>query len=90
MEGTLGLEQHVFRLKLDRSGRVVVPQPVREKLHLTSGDDVMMIQDGDTYRFETPEQSLRKAQAYFSNLVPEGVSVVDELLAERRAEAVRE
>ncbi len=39
---------------------------------------------------ETREQGLRRAQALVRKYIPEGVSLSDELIAERRAEAARE
>lgn len=33
---------------------------------------------------------VQKAQEYFKSVVPEGVSLIDELLAERKEEAKRE
>lgn len=84
------LETSVYRARVDRSGRITLPQPVRDGLHIDSGDEVLVVRDGDGFRIETPEQALRAAQDYFCSLVPPGVSVVDELLAERRAEVARE
>lgn len=80
----------VFRIRLDRSGRIVLPHSVREHLQLSSGDELLVVPSGDSYRLETPDQALRAAQDYFCSLVSSGESVVDELLAERRAEAARE
>jgi hypothetical protein len=59
-------------------------------MNLKIGDGILLIDNGVTCRIETPEQSLREAQAYFMNLVEPGISVVDELLQERRNEALRE
>ena len=39
---------------------------------------------------ETRAQGLRRAQALVRRYIPEGVSLSDELIAERRAEAARE
>jgi hypothetical protein len=39
---------------------------------------------------ETREQGLRRARALLRKYIPEGVSLSDELIAERRAEAARE
>ena len=39
---------------------------------------------------ETREQGLRRAQALVRKYIPEGVSLSEELIAERRAEAARE
>lgn len=80
----------VFRTRLDRSGRIVLPHSVREHLHLSTGDELLVVPSGDSYRLETPDQALRAAQDYFCALVPPGVSLVDELLAERRIEVEQE
>ncbi|AMV22634.1 SpoVT / AbrB like domain protein [Planctomyces sp. SH-PL14] len=90
MQNFTPLDAHVYRARLDRSGRIVLPQPVREVLQLASGDEVLVVQTADGYRIETPEQALKAAQDYFCTLVPPGISVVDELLAERRDETRRE
>jgi hypothetical protein len=39
---------------------------------------------------ETREQGLRRARALLRKYIPEAVSLSDELIAERRAEAARE
>lgn len=80
----------VFRTRLDRSGRIVLPHSVREHLQLSSGDELLVIPSGDSYRLETPDQALRAAQDYFCALVPPNVSLVDELLAERQSEVAQE
>ena len=39
---------------------------------------------------ETREQGLRRAQALVRKYIPEGVTLSDELIADRRAEAARD
>jgi len=90
MEDRNELSQRVFPTKVDSSGRIVLPRELREEWHLTAGDGVALIQDEDGCRIETAELALQKAQSYFRSLLPPGVSLVDELLAERRAEVVRD
>lgn len=90
MERISGDSDRVFRTRLDASNRITLPQAVREQLHLSAGDELIVRQHGDVFQFETPQQALHDAQAYFSRLVEPGVSVVDELIEERRAEAARE
>lgn len=80
----------IHHTRLDASGRVVLPREMRDSLQLSPGDPVLMIEDGRECRITTAGQSLAEAQAYFSALVPPDVSLVDSLLAERRAEAERE
>jgi hypothetical protein len=46
--------------------------------------------DDDEIRLVTPEATTRKVQAAVRKFVPEGVSLVEELLKERRKEAARE
>lgn len=81
---------HIYPTKLDASGRIVLPAVVRERLGLTDGDSVLVVEDDHGYKIETAQQALHDAQAYFASLVPPGVSLVDELLQERRQEAARE
>lgn len=90
MQVTEGDNARVFRSRLDSSGRIVLPREVRDRMNLKTGDGILLIESGNACRLETPEQSLREAQAYFTSLVEPGVSVVDELLRERREEAARE
>lgn len=90
MENFNAHDAQVYRARLDRSGRIVLPQPVRENLHLDFGDEVLVVRTAEGYRIETPEQALRAAQDYLSSVVPAGVSLADELLAERRDEVAHE
>jgi AbrB family looped-hinge helix DNA binding protein len=76
--------------RLDASGRIVLPREMREHLHMEAGDPIVVIEDENSCRIATAKQSLAEAQAYFADLVPPDVSLVDSLLAERRVEAARE
>jgi AbrB family looped-hinge helix DNA binding protein len=84
------IRHQVFRSRLDGSGRIVLPAEVRSDLGLSPGDMVMIVKDGAGVHVETPENARKALQDYFLKLVPAGVSLVDELIAERRAEAERE
>ena len=76
--------------KMEADGQVVLPQEIREKLGLKAGDTVWWeFVDGEA-RLTTPSARIRQAQASVRRFVPEGVSLADELVAERRAEAERE
>jgi AbrB family looped-hinge helix DNA binding protein len=80
----------MFTLKMSEGGRVVIPAEVREALAIKVGDMVMLeLVEGEARLFTRREQ-LRRAQALVRQYVPEGVSLVDELIAERRAAAERE
>ena len=87
METSEGEASKVYRARLDSSGRIVLPADVRERLGVSDGDSVLVVEDDVGFRIETADHALQAAQAYFASLVPAGVSLVDELLQERRQEA---
>ena len=61
-----------------------------QALGLKDGDGVVLEHEGGSVRLVTPDAVLDEVQAYFRQGMPEGVSLVEELLAERREEARRE
>lgn len=74
-------------LKIGPGGRVVIPAEFRKAMEIAEGDTVVaFLEDGELKLISTPV-AVRKAQAYMRQLVPEGVSLVDELIADRRREA---
>ena len=77
--------------RLGAGGRLVIPASFRRRYGLRAWSSVTLTEnaDGDLV-VTTPEAALQKLQALVRKHVPEGVSLVDELLAERRAEATRE
>ena|SRR5215207_7583753 len=78
------------RVRLGPEGRVVIPAAFRESLGLKEGDVLFArLEDGEIVLL-TPEAAMRRAQAIVRQFVPEGVSLVDELIEERRREAKRE
>jgi AbrB family looped-hinge helix DNA binding protein len=78
------------RTRLGRGGRVVIPAEYRRALHIEEGDQVVLqIVDGEI-RLTPLDEAIRRAQALIRKHVPADVSLVDELIAERRAEATRE
>jgi AbrB family looped-hinge helix DNA binding protein len=77
-------------VRLGPDGRVVIPAAFREAIGLKEGDVLFArLEDGEV-RLLTPTAAIRRAQALVRQYVPEGVSLVDELIAERRKEAARE
>lgn len=76
--------------KMDSAGRISIPAALRKKYGFKPGQEVLMASTPEGIRMYTRRDALEKARAYVASLVPEGVSLVDELLAERRAEAAEE
>jgi len=81
----------MISMKMSDGGRVVVPVEIRRSLGIADGDIVFWeLRDGEAH-LTTRRAQLKKAQTLFQQvLAPNACSVVDELIAERRAEAVRE
>lgn len=81
---------NVVRTKVTQGGRIVIPADMRRRLGIEVGEDVNLALDGESVRILTQKESIRMAQKLFRKFVPEGVSLVDELIAERRRESENE
>jgi bifunctional DNA-binding transcriptional regulator/antitoxin component of YhaV-PrlF toxin-antitoxin module len=78
------------RTKLDAGGWVKIPERAIVKLGLKPGETLTVTVDDGEIRLMTIPVAVRKAQAIVRQFVPEGVSLVDELLEDRRREFERE
>jgi|SRR5215204_3101776 AbrB family looped-hinge helix DNA binding protein len=84
------LEMNGTIARIADGGRLVIPAEYRRRLGLEPGDEVIMrIEDGEL-RILTRAEAVKRAQAVVRQHVKKGRSLVDELSAERRAEAARE
>lgn len=79
-----------IHVKVDSAGRLLVPAELREKFGIRPGGMVVLREKEGHLQIVNQRQLMREAQAYFRQFVPEGVSLVDELIAERRREAAKE
>jgi len=68
-------------------GRIVIPQAMREAADLKPGDKLILFRDDDGIRLMSRDELEAKM---WSRLVRPEVSLVDELIADRRAEARRD
>lgn len=83
-------EQQVEWLNIGPGGRIVIPAPIRRALGIGEGDLVQLTIEGDEIRLVSKDVAIRRVQEMVAKYVPEGVSLVDELIEERRREAERE
>jgi AbrB family looped-hinge helix DNA binding protein len=75
------------RVTLNENGRIVIPVAMRKAMKVKPGDELLLhMEDGDLH-VTTHMQRIRKAQELVRRYVPEGVSLADELIAERREAA---
>ena len=80
----------IHRLRVDTSGRVVLPADLRLRREIAPGDELLLTEEEQGCRLLTLSQAVREAQELFARCVPAGVSLADELIRDRRAEAERE
>lgn len=80
----------MISMKMSEGGRVVIPSEIRQKLGLKEGDTVLWEFKDGVAQLTTRLAQLRQAQAMVRRYVPEGVSLVDDMNAERRAENAAE
>jgi AbrB family looped-hinge helix DNA binding protein len=78
------------KVRLGPEGRVVIPAPIREALGLKEADVLFARLEGGEIKLLTPQAAMLRAQAIVRRFVPGGVSLADELIADRRREAERE
>ena len=78
------------RTTLEADGFVKIPQSTIAALGLKPGETLTVTLDDGEIRLMTIQTAVRKAQAIVRQYVPKGVSLVAELLEDRRREAENE
>ena len=76
--------------RVNENGRVVIPASYRKALGIKAGDQVILRMEDDELRITTMKRRIERAQRRIRQYVKPGVSLADELIAERRAAAKRE
>lgn len=79
-------------LSMSENGRVLIPAAVREQLGFKPNSRIYMeVKDGGLVLMSAA-QHFAKLRAFFDEHlnIPPGHSIVDELIADRRAEAAKE
>ena len=77
-------------MRVAKNGSVLIPASFRKALGIKAGDEVILRIEDDELRITTMQKRLERAQQHVRKYVRAGVSLADELIAERRAEAKRE
>ncbi len=80
----------MLQTKLSREGRVLIPAELRRAAGLNENEPLSIYECDGEIRIVSRLQAIRKMQQRMAKYKRPGVSVVDELLAERRDEAARE
>lgn len=75
-----------IRAKLAEGGRISIPVEYRKALGLQVGDEIIIRLENNELHILTPLQAIKHAQELVRRYIPRNVSLVDELIAERRLE----
>ena len=78
------------KIRILADGRMVIPAKMRSAMLIDEGGYLTARVVEGELRVMTPKAAVFRLQRRLREQVPEGVSVVDELIAERRTEARRE
>jgi antitoxin PrlF len=76
-------------LRVGEQGRIVIPVEIRRALSIDIGSTLVARVEKDKLILEKRDAVLQRLQSRFKK-IPTGVSLADELIAERRAEAAHE
>ncbi len=79
-----------MKATIGEGGRIVIPASVRKAMGLKPGDDVILELKDDELKVLSMRKAIARIQEHVRRYVPEGVSLSDELIRERREEASRE
>lgn len=77
-------------LTIGPNGRLQLPEELLAATGLKAGDSIIVEVEGGDLRLRSLDKAIAEMQAMVRRFVPEDVSLVDELIAERRREAERE
>ena len=78
------------RVKVDSAGRIVVPAGFRRALGIGTGQELLMSLEDGFVRLQTVDVALERVRAIARSKCTGDAGVVDEFIAERRAEAATE
>jgi len=82
--------RRAIRIDVAADGSLRLPPALLAAAHLPNGGALLARIEDDEIKLMTPEVTTRKIHAMMREVVPRGISLVDELIAERRAEAKKE
>ena len=77
-------------MRVNENGRIVIPASFRKALGINLGDEVVLRIEDDELRISSLKRRIERAQRLVRQHVKAGVSLADELIAERREAAKHE
>lgn len=83
-------EDTVHHVVMGKDGRLVIPAAIRSQVNMPKGGAFVVRVEGGVVTLEPLSHAIAAVQAMMKPYAIEGRSMVDELIADRRAEAARE
>lgn len=80
----------IYRAKLNREGRMNVPAVCRQQAGLKPGQEVLLKVTPNGILLYTHDQAVKRLQDWVASNSSKEVSMVDQLISDRRAEAAKE
>lgn len=81
----------VFHARIEADGTIQLPPQILEHLDFEAGEDLDLEVENKSLRISLSRaERLKRARALVRKYVPEGVSLVDELIEDRRCEAAND
>jgi AbrB family looped-hinge helix DNA binding protein len=81
------MNEHLHKtIRISRGGRIVIPAEVRKRLGLEVGTDLVMTVEDDHVTLMNAKAARRRPRQLVRRYVKPGVSLSEELMAERRKE----
>lgn len=72
------------RIRVAKDGRLVLPAKLRKALKIQAGDEIIAKLENDSIRLIPIQQAVTLAQQAVKAYVPQGTSLVDDLIKARR------
>ena len=78
------------KVKVIEGGKLVIPAAMRRELGIAAGDTVLVDVDDGELRVRSLAQGIARAHEIVRQFRTPGISMTDELIADRRRESERE
>ncbi len=79
-----------YTVKLYENGRILIPAELRKKWNLEPGQELLLKEDGDVAILTTRKNAINALKQEIKATLPEGISLVEQLIEERRRAATQE
>ena len=66
VDNSMPSDRQTYHLKVDSSGRIVLPAAARARNHIAEGDTLVVVEDDNGLHVRTRDQIIAEAQSYFA------------------------